>query len=229
MRALDVMTTTVLSVTPEMTVRDAAKMMTEQRISAAPVIDAKGKLVGMVSEGDLMRRVELGTQKRRRSWWLDLLATGLDAEEYVKSHGRLVEDIMTRDVISVDDTTPLTEIASVLEGEGIKRVPVLRQGEVVGIVSRANLVQALASAPEEAQPEIDPTDREIRALLMGEITGHPWAFAGRNIVVRDGVVHLWGVFRSAEAVQAVRVAAEGIPGVKRVEDHTEAFPVNVTI
>jgi CBS domain-containing protein len=229
MRAVDVMTTTVLSVTPEMTVRDAAKMMVEQRISAVPVIDAKGQLIGMVSEGDLMRRVELGTEKRQRSWWLDLLATGLDADEYVKSHGHLVEDIMTRDVIFVDEATPLNEIAGLLESKHIKRVPVLRQGELVGIVSRANLVQALASAHEEAPPEIDPTDREIRAALLGEITGRPWAFAGRNIIVRDGVVHLWGVFRSPEAVKAVRVAAEGIPGVKGVEDHTESFPVNVTI
>lgn len=228
MRALDVMTTAVLSVAPETTVRDAAKMLVEQRISAAPVIDATGKLVGILSEGDLMRRVEVGTENpRRSSWWLDLLATGTDAQDYVKSHGQHVADIMTRDVIFVDEETPLSDIASLLESNGIKRVPVMRQGKVVGIVSRANLVQAMASAPAETALEIDSTDREIRAAILGEIAGRPWAFAGRNIVVRDGVVHLWGMFRSPDVVQAVRVAAEGIPGVKRVEDHTEPLPVVV--
>ena len=225
MRALDVMTATVISVKPEMTVRDAAKVLVDQGISGAPVLDATGRIVGMLSEGDLIHRTELDTQERRRSWWLDRLSSSRDAEDYVKSHGLVVADVMTTNVVSVDDTTPLSEVASILETRRIKRVPVLRAGQLVGIVSRANLVQALASAPEEPTPEVAPTDHDIRAMLMGELANHPWAFAGRNIVVRDGVVHLWGTVWSTDAVQAMRVAAQGIPGVKRVEDHTEPYPV----
>jgi CBS domain-containing protein len=225
MRALDVMTTTVISVKPEMSVRNAAKVLVDQGISGVPVVDAAGGMVGMLSEGDLIHRTELGTEERRRSWWLDRFSGHRDAVDYVKSHGLVVEDVMTRDVVSVDDTTPLNEVANILETRHIKRVPVVRDGRVVGIVSRANLVQALASAPGEPAPDVVPSDREIRAMLMGELTGHPWAFAGHNIVVRDGVVHLWGIIRSTDTVQAMRVAAAGIPGVKRVEDHTEPYPL----
>ena len=131
---------------------------------------------------------------------------------------------MIADVVSVDEATPLGKVADILETRRIKRIPVTREGKLVGIVSRANLVQALASMPEDPAPDVSPTDREIRAMLMGELTGRSWAFAGRNIVVRDGVVHLWGMFQSADAVKAVRVAAEAMSGVKRVEDHTEIYP-----
>jgi len=226
MRALDVMTTNVVTVKPDMTVREAAKVLLEHGISGVPVVDAETEsVVGMLSEGDLLHRTEIETDKRRRSWWLDRFATSTDAEDYVKSHGAKVADVMTRDVVAVDEETPLGEIAGILETRRIKRVPVTRKGKLVGIVSRANIVQALASAPAEPPLDILPTDREIRAALMGEMAGHPWSFAGQNVVVRDGVIHLWGVYRSAEAVQAVRVAAEGIPGVKRVEDHTEPYPI----
>jgi CBS domain-containing protein len=225
MRVLDVMNTTVISVKPEMTVRDAAKVLVDHGISGAPVLDASGGLVGMLSEGDLIHRTELETGERRRSWWLDHLSASRDAVDYVKSHGLAVADVMTQDVVSVDETAPLSEVANLMETRHIKRLPVLRDGQLVGIVSRANLVQALASAPQEAGPEVTPSDREIRAMLMGELSGHPWAFAGRNIVVRDGVVHLWGVIWSTDAVQAMRVAAQGIPGVKGFEDHTEPYPM----
>lgn len=224
MLALDVMTTTVISVKPETTVRDAAKVLADRRISAVLVIDAQGTLVGVVSEGDLIHRAELDTHEHRRSWWLDLFSSDRKAADYVKSHARTVQDVMTTDVISVEDVTPLREIAHILETHRIKRVPVMRAGRVVGIVSRANLVQALASAPEQPAPDVPATDRAIREALKRELEGQPWAFAGRNVVVRDGVVHVWGTFHSVEAVQAVRVAAEAIPGVKRVEDHTEPYP-----
>lgn len=224
MLALDVMTTTIISVKPETPIRDAAKVLADHRISGVPVVDAKGSMVGVISEGDLIRRTELDTDERRRSWWLDLFSSDRNAEDYIKSHARTVQDVMTADVISVDDETPLSEVAHIMEAHRIKRVPVIRDGRLVGIVSRANLVQALASIPEQPTPEVASSDREIRARLMGEIAGQPWAFAGRNVVVSDGVVHLWGIFRSLEAVRAVRVAAEAIPGVKRVEDHTEPYP-----
>ncbi|TDN61970.1 CBS domain-containing protein [Paraburkholderia sp. BL10I2N1] len=228
MYASDVMSTPAISVEPEMTVREVAKVFVEQKISGAPVVDAAGHIVGMISEGDLIHRTELDTDKPQRRGWLDLFSLGRDANEYVKSHGRKVADLMTTDVISVDEATPLAKVADLMETRRIKRVPVTREGNLVGIVTRANLVQALASMAEEPALDAAPTDREIRAMLMGELAGRSWAFAGRNIVVRDGVVHLWGMFQSADAVNAVRVAAEATPGVKRVEDHTETYPVVVS-
>jgi CBS domain-containing protein len=224
MRASDVMTAAVITVNPEMAVREVARLLLEHGISGAPVLDATGKIVGMVTEGDLIHRTEVDTEKPPRSWWLDLFADH-DAEDYVKSHGLRVGDVMTSDVISVDEATPLSEVASLMETRRIKRVPVIRAGQLVGIVSRANLIQALASSSEDDVLNEAPTDREIRAMLMGELTGHSWAFVGRNIVVSNGVVHLWGMFRSREAVQAVLIAAETTPGVKRVEDHTKEYPV----
>jgi CBS domain-containing protein len=224
MRAQDVMTTHVITVTPDTTVPDAAKLFVENRISGAPVVDADGHVVGVISEGDLLRRVEIGTDGARRTSWLDFF-TDSNALAYVKSHALRVDDVMTRDVISVDADTPLQEIAALLESHGIKRVPVLRERKLEGIVSRANLLQAIASSSAATTQNLSATDREIREQLMKELEGRPWAFAGRNVVVSDGVVHLWGVFRSMEAVQAVRVAAERIPGVREVQDHTEPYPL----
>ena len=224
MRAQDVMTTRVITVTPETTVLDAAKLFVENRISGAPVVSADGSVVGVLSEGDLLRRVEIGTDGAHRTSWLDFF-TDSDAQAYVKSHAVRVADVMTADVIAVDGDTPLAEIAALLESHGIKRVPVLRERKLEGIVSRANLLQAFASSSAAGTPQVSASDREIRDRLMKELEGRPWAFAGRNVVVSDGVVHLWGVFRSFEAVQAVRVAAERIPGVKGVQDHTEPYPL----
>jgi len=224
MLAQDVMTTHVISVTPEISVLDAAKLFVEHRISGAPVVAADGTVIGVLSEGDLLRRVEIGTDGARRTSWLDFF-TDSNAQAYVKSHAQRVADVMTPDVISVDVDTPLAEIATLLESRGIKRVPVLKDHRLAGIVSRSNLLQALASSPAVNALNVSASDREIRERLMKELEGRPWAFAGRNVVVSDGVVHLWGVFRSMEAVQAVRVAAERIPGVKDVQDHTEPYPI----
>lgn len=225
MRASDVMTGNVISVTPDMTIREVARLFVEKRISGAPVLDPGGSVVGMISEGDLLRRSEIGTDERRRASWLDFWSASHEARDYVKTHGTKVGDVMTTEVITVDPDTPLGEVAGILETRGIKRVPVTEAGRLAGIVSRANLVQALASVPDEPVSKSTLSDAEIRALLMGELAGRKWAFAGRNIVVADGVVHLWGVFQSAEAVDAVRVAAQSIPGVKRIEDHTEPYQV----
>jgi CBS domain-containing protein len=224
MQASDVMTTRVVSLTPEMMVQAAAKLMLEERISGMPVLDAQGKMVGMLSEGDLIHRAEIGTAGgHRHSWWLDLFSGTSDATQYVKSHARTVGDVMSTDVISVQETTLLSEIANVLETRRIKRVPVVRDGMLVGVVSRANLVQALASQPERPVLASVVSDTEILSQLLNEMKGHNWAFPERNIVVTDGVVHLWG-YRPDEQVQAMRVAAEGVSGVKGVRDHTEPYP-----
>lgn len=225
MRVSDVMTGTVISVTPDMTVREVARIFVDHGISGAPVIDPDGAVVGMISEGDLIRRSEIGTDARSRTSWLDLWSVAHEARDYIKTHALNVHDVMTTDVVTVRPDTSLGEVARILETRHIKRVPVTEAGRLVGIVSRANLVQALASVPDATASDVTLSDSEIRAILMGELAGHKWAFAGRNIVVTNGVVHLWGIFHSLEAVDAVRVAAQNIPGVKRVEDHTEPYPV----
>jgi len=166
MRAMDVMTTDVITVDPETTVQALATLLAERGISGAPVVDASGRLVGIVSEGDLLHRAEIGTarrhRERRRSWWLDHFAAEL-ARDYVKSHGRTVKDIMTRDVVTVTEDTDLGEVAALLEAKRIKRVPVTRDGKVIGIISRANLVRALAATKGAPPREGEDDDRTIRA------------------------------------------------------------------
>ncbi|MFL9965465.1 CBS domain-containing protein [Paraburkholderia sediminicola] len=223
MRASDVMTSNVISVTPDMTVREVARIFVDNGISGAPVLDPDGHVAGMISEGDLLRRSEIGTEERPRTSWLDLWSASHEARDYIKTHAVKVRDVMTTDVVTVEPDTSLGEVAGMLETRRIKRVPVTNAGRLVGIVSRANLVQALASVPDEPSTDVTLSDAEIRAMLMGELAGRKWSFAGRNLVVTNGVVHLWGVFHSVEAVEAVRVAAQNIPGVKRVEDHTEPY------
>jgi CBS domain-containing protein len=223
MRASDVMTSNVISVTPDMTVREVARIFVDNGISGAPVLDPDGHVAGMISEGDLLRRSEIGTEARPRTSWLDLWSASHEARDYIKTHAMKVRDVMTTDVVTVEPDASLGEVAGMLETRRIKRVPVTNAGRLVGIVSRANLVQALASVPDEPSTDVAHSDAEIRAMLMGELAGRKWSFAGRNLVVANGVVHLWGVFHSVEAVEAVRVAAQSIPGVKRVEDHTEPY------
>jgi len=223
MHAIDIMTSTVVTVTPETTVLDTAKLFVKHGISGAPVVDENGQVLGLISEGDLLHREELNTDQDGRSWWLKLFSSSShDAQSYVKSHARRVRDVMTEPVISVDAKTPLHEIADLLETHHIKRVPVLQAGKLIGIVSRANLIQALASTADELPSADSPPDDEIRAMLMGEIAGKKWSYVGRNVVVRNGVVHLWGSIWSAEEVHAARIAAENIPGVKGIEEHIES-------
>ncbi len=225
MQAIDVMTPYVVSVKPDTTVREAAALLVEHGLSGAPVIDEQGQLLGMISDGDLLHRVEVDTEKPRRPWWLEMLSGRRDAADYVKAHARLVKDVMTERVITVDETTPLDQLANLLETHHIRRVPVLRGDQVVGIVSRANLVQALALSSRESSRQEAVSDREIRAMLMGETAGRQWAFPGHNVTVQDGIVHLWGYYAwSPQQVQAMRVAAEAIPGVIAVEDHTGVPP-----
>jgi CBS domain-containing protein len=231
MRAMDVMTTSVVTVGPDTSVKEVAKTLSERGISGVPVVDAANQLIGIVSEGDLLHRVETGTERRvqrRRSWWLDTIGSDEElARDYIKSHGRTVKDVMTRDVISVTDTTELADIATLLETKGIKRVPVVRDGKLVGIVSRANLVRALAAAGNDLTTDVAADDRTIRAKLLAELRGQEWVHTwAADIIVRDGVVHLWvSDDRPDEERRALRVAAENIPGVRGVEEHVVPIPV----
>lgn len=225
MRALDVMTSEVITVAEDASVQQAAKLMAEHGISAVPVVDRDNRVVGMVSEGDLLHRAETGTE-RRRSWWLEMMAsTNQLAGEYVKSHSSEVRDVMTPDVISVTEETSVAEIAILLETHRVKRVPVLRDGKLAGIVSRANLVRALAMTLNGAPSGAEANDRAIRDKLLAELKTQKWAeVSPANITVKDGIVHLWSSYLSEQEKRAVVVAAENIPGVRHVEDHMRPVP-----
>jgi CBS domain-containing protein len=223
------MTTNVITVDPDMSVQAVAQLLSERGISGVPVVDAANHLVGIVSEGDLLHRVETGTERRperltgrRRSWWLNTIGSHQElARDYLKSHGRTAEDVMTRDVVTVTDTTELADVAMLLETKRIKRVPVLRDGKLVGIVSRANLVRALAAAESERATDADSDDRTIRRKLLSELKGQEWfKIWAADVLVKHHVVHFWFSHNESEKERrALCVAAENIAGVWRVEEH----------
>src|SRR5215469_3044205 len=228
MRAMDIMTSEVITVREDATVPEVARLMAERGISAVPVVDRENQIVGMVSEGDLLHRTETGTEPRR-SWWLDMVSsTNKLAGEYIKSHSARVKDVMTRDVLSVTEETPVADIAVLLETNRIKRVPVVKDGKIVGIVSRANLVRPLAMTIDEAPGGSDADDQAIRARLLAELKAQRWAeVSPANITVKDGVVHLWSSYLSDQEKRALVVAAESTPGVRRVEDHMRRVPTSL--
>lgn len=220
MRASSIMTSPVITVGPQTLVAELAALMLAARISAVPVLDA-GQLVGIVSEGDLLHRHELGTDRAARpgSWWLRWFAGDPTPAQYVKSHAMKARDVMTRDVVTVAPETPAAEIACLLEARRIKRVPVMRGSELVGIVSRANLVQALAVLPHPGKLTIPSGDDAIRGRLLAELEQEDWWRPARSsVVVSEGVVHYWGTIDSEKERAAARVAAENIAGVHGVED-----------
>lgn len=220
MKAKDIMTTPVITAGLDTPVSEIAALLFERRISALPVVE-DGRLVGVVSEADLLHRHEIGTDRiaQSGSWWLRLFSADRSIEEYIKSHARQARDVMTRDVVSVAPDTPAGEIATLLETRGIKRVPVLDGGRLAGIVSRADLVQALAQAPRAAARVTPPSDAAIRGRLLAELQRHAWWRRGISALqVTDGVVSYRGTVESAEERDAARVAAENIPGVRGVED-----------
>lgn len=229
MRAQDVMTTAVVTAHPDTPVQELARLMIDHRVSGLPIADEAGRLVGMVTDGDLYRRAELGTERRGSSWW-DIF--GLDstpADDYVESRGRVARDVMTKQVIAVAPGTRLRQIAELFETRHIRRVPVIANGAVVGIVSRANLVQALAVAPAE-ELAAGLTDRRVRDLVIAEYKRLPWGLPSEgNVIVTDGVVHLWGYLPSHAELDALRVAAVAIPGVKGFEDHTYRYFGDVNV
>ena len=224
------MTTDVITVDPDKTVQALATLLAERGISGAPVVDSNGGLVGIVSEGDLLHRAEIGTarrhRERRRSWWLDHFASDV-AREYIKSHGRTVNEIMTRDVVTVTEDTDLGEVAALLEAKRIKRVPVMREGKVVGIISRANIVRAVGATKGAPLRESEGDDRSIRASLLAELGREEWARVWpEDIIVRDGIVHFWiSEDEPQEKRHALRVAAETITGVRGIEEHVVPTPL----
>jgi len=221
MKAKDIMTTPVVSIAPDTTVGEIAALLLQRHISGVPVLEA-GRLVGLISEGDLLHRHELRTSHGRpaRSWWLSLFRGEPGPAEYVKAHARHARDIMTRNVVSVSEETPLDEIATALETHRIKRVPVLRDGRLVGIVSRANFVQALAVRPQPATPARQESDDSIRRRLLAELARQAWwRTSSSTAFVTEGVVHYWGIVDEDDERRAARVAAENVSGVRGIEDH----------
>ena len=217
MNAGEVMSRNPIAVPAEAGLAEALQLMFDHHISGLPVVDGKAGLVGILTEGDLLRRSEIGTAGQR-SRWLDLLITGRLANEYVRTHTRRVDDIMTRDVVSVAEDTPLTEVVRLMERHRIKRVPVLRDGALIGIVSRADLLRAIQRLLV-AEPKTAASDETIRRHVLDELAQAPWAPHGLTVDVANGVVTLDGVILDEQKRSALRVAAENVPGVKAVVDH----------
>jgi CBS domain-containing protein len=209
-----------VTATPDTSILDVVQLMLDNRISAVPIVEDDGILVGLVSEGDLLRRVEIGTQQHR-SWWLTAFRGAVSlAEDFIKSHSMKASDVMTKDVVSVREDTPLWEIAEILEKKKFKRVPVVRDGRVVGIVSRANLLQALTTQREKMADAPTKDDRVIREAVLKVLRHERWSnMSHLNVVVLDGVVHFWGLVASDAQREALKVAAGGIPGVRDIVDH----------
>jgi CBS domain-containing protein len=225
MKAADVMVTNVITVGPDASVQDVAHVLLSARISGVPVVGPNGELLGIVSEGDLMRRVEAGTG-RARPWWLSLFV-GREtlAAEFIREHSRKVTDVMTRRVITAAPDTSLSKIANLLEKNAIKRVPIVEGGNLVGIVSRANLLQALASLTKQIEVAAEANDSQIRDKLLTQLNAEPWTRTSLiNAIVQDGTVELWGIVESASEKKAVRVAAEATPGVRAVNDNLIVRP-----
>lgn len=221
LKAKDIMTAPVVTVKPDTTVREIAEMLIKRHISAVPVVEAGGQVVGIVSEGDLLRRSELGTEKRSPSWWLSLFADpAAEAHDYAKSHGVHARDVMTRKVITIGPDATLVDIAGILEKFHVKRVPVVDKGQIVGIVSRSNLLQGLAMAAAKPLDAVAADDNSIRERIMAALAREAWASAGTtNVTVSKGVVEFWGTVGSEDERHASRVLAEGVAGVKSVNDH----------
>jgi CBS domain-containing protein len=225
MNAADIMVTNVITASPEQSVLEVAETLLANHISGMPVVDATGKLVGIISEGDLMRRAEADTD-HRRSWWLQLLMgrEGL-AAEYIKEHSRKVCDVMSRRVVTAAPDTPVGEIAELLERNGIKRVPILQEGKIVGIVSRANLLLALVKLRKQLATESPVADSILREAIIERLEREPWSRTSLiNVEVHDGTVDLRGIVISPVEKKALRVAAEVTPGVRKVNDSILVWP-----
>ena len=224
MQARDVMVSPVITVKPYSSVRDVAKTFLKHKISAAPVMDDHDKVVGIVSEGDLLHRVESDTETRHSSWLRLFTQDEVLAAEYAKSHSRKVADVMTTRVVFAAPNTSLSDIAMLMERHSIKRVPIMNKGQLVGIVSRANLIQAIATAKPALQ--IPLSDQAIRDKLLAHLRAQPWSHTAQlNATVKDGVVDVWGICHSDAEREAVRIAAENIPGVRAVKNNLSMPPI----
>jgi CBS domain-containing protein len=218
MRAHQIMTKPVITVTPETTTLEAANIMLRNHVSGLPVVDAAGKLVGIVSEGDFLRRGEIGTQRRRSRWLRFILGPGTAARDFVVEHGRQISEVMTPEPFTVTEDVPLADVIDLMEAKSVKRLPVMCGEKIVGIVTRANVLQAVASLGRHV-PDPTADDDHIRNRIFHAIEKQDWCPLGLNVIVRDGIFHLSGIITDVQARQAAIVAAENIEGVVKVHDH----------
>jgi len=226
MNAGDVMTANVVTVGPTTPIAEIVNTLLRHGISAVPVVDERGAVLGLVSEGDLLRRAELGTEKHRSAWRAFFTGTAKLAGEYVRSHAKLASDVMTRDVVCVGPGTELDAIADLMEQHRIKRVPVVQELRLVGIVSRANLLRAFAGLPP-ADTSTQAGDSEVRFALRRELAAQPWSRrADNSVVVTNGTVHLWGLVTSREESRALELVAQSVAGVREVQNHTVVLSDN---
>ncbi len=218
------MTGWVATISPDATVKEAAQLMIERRVSGLPVVDRRDRIVGMVSEGDLMRRPEIGTGNRRTSWLQRLLDSG--ARDYLKTKGGKVRDVMSKPVLTVRPATPLHEVAELLDEKRIKRVPVVDRGRLAGIVSRVDLVRQLALAPTRPTART-ARERKLRQQVLDAARSTGAQGLNLNVTVERGVVHLWGEVRSRSERQAILKAIRAVEGARNVRDHTSVIPLRV--
>jgi CBS domain-containing protein len=218
MKVWDVMTHTPITVRADASLAEAADLMVSNRVSGLPVVDSAGTVVGMITEGDLIRRAELGTTGRRSGWLSSFLSPGRAAQEYVHTHALRVREIMTNEVLSVSPEMPLAEVVEVMESQQVKRLPVLEEGQLVGIVSRADLLRALAQLLPARQVEAI-SDTELRKRVLAEIDKHPWVpRLNVDATVKNGIVELRGAVTDDRERAGLRVIAENTPGVRGVHD-----------
>ncbi len=225
MRATDIMTTNVISIAADATIEAAVSLMLSNGISGLPVVDDAGVVVGVISEGDLLHRHEIGSE-RRRSWWLRAFASRESlAHDFVAAHSHKVADIMSKNALTVAPDTDLREIATILEERRIKRLPVVDGGKLVGIVSRANMLQALASRSSSDAPAPSMDDRSLREAVSTALAGKDWGSQANtlNVIVNSGVVELWGWIETEDERKALCLAAQEVPGVNEVVDHLGRF------
>jgi CBS domain-containing protein len=218
MRAHQIMTRDVITVTPHTTIETAAKIMLRTHVSGLPVLDDAGKLVGIVSESDFLRRSEIGTGRKRPKWLQFFVGPGKAATDFVRERGRKVEDVMTEEPVTVDEQTPLDDLVRLMEKNGIKRLPVMGGNVLKGIVTRSNLLQTVASMAHEV-PDPTADDDHIRNRIVRMVNATDWRPIGFEVTVRKGVVHLHGIITTDKARQAAIVAAENTAGVRQVHDH----------
>ncbi len=216
MNAADIMTREVMTIRPDASILEAARLMMQHRISGLPVVDSSRNLVGVITEGDFLRRRETGTQRRRPRWLEFIVGPGKMATEYTYESGRKVSEVMTGEVHTVVEDAPLDQIVTVMERNRIKRLPVLRGRELVGIITRANLMRAVVRLAHESHPA-SASDADIRKRLVDELNKLPWT-PSISVAVKDGVVKLSGVLLDERQRAALRVVAENVPGVKDVVD-----------
>ena len=226
MQAKDVMTVNVISVSEDSPIHEVVGLLLKYRISAVPVVDGARKVVGIVSEGDLLRPEGANQAGTERPWWLEAVFAG-QTVVYEKAKGRNAGAVMTRNVVTVDEDTPLNEIAELLERHHIKRVPVLRDGELAGIVSRANLLHGLANTIVDHHEPGAAKDRQLRnELLEILLDKHELNTVLVNVTVSDGNVRLWGVVENAAEAAVAESAAKTVPGVKSVENNLGPGPMS---